>query len=182
MTFWTVEFYHFQLPLYCFLSLFLPSFAPLFSPSLPSFLPLPLPSLFKLCAWPWYHPVIFQTSHSEKQQLLHNLHQQSEFPSHSFGTLRFWWLQDDQSMRGKEVHWSSISICLYCHQLRKHDPTWPSSLFFINSSPILDFDNIQPFPCFTLRWGKLGSAVEICLEITTHRHPTLLFGQAWGFP
>ena len=72
--------------------------------------------------------------------------------------------------------WSSLAAAAaaYCHQLRKRDPTWPSSSFFISSSPILDFDNIQPFPCFTLWSGKLGRAVEICLEITTYLHPTLL--------
>lgn len=46
---------------------------------------------------------------------------------------------------------------------------------------ILSIDNIQPLPCSTLWSGKLGSAIEVCLEISLQLHHTLLFlGHAWG--
>lgn len=56
--------------------------------------------------------------------------------------------------------------------------TWPHLVLFAAPPQlvsILSIHNTQPFPCST-RWsGKLGSTIEVCLEISSQLHQTLLF-------
>lgn len=193
MTFWCILVLSFPIAyLFCFpflffsiLFFFLPSFfcsflfLPFFFPSsLPSFSPTLSLQIMCFDTILWFSKLLLQRNSNYFKTFLGSL----GFPAQSFskGARIIWKLQDGERI-GERRCAGPLSTSAYA------DLCWediaPSGP--LSAPPqlvsILSIHNTQPFPCST-RWsGKFGNTIEVCLEISSQLHQTLLFlGHAWG--